>query len=105
MGRQTANRLWKIALVEQPITGRCIACDGRDRQERQQARSDADRARTRASAAVRRRKRLMQIDMDDVKAHVAWPHLAENRVEIGAVVVQEATGVVHDLADVEDRAL
>ena len=70
--------------------------DHRDRQERQQALADADRARARTAAAVRRRERLVQVHVDDVEAHVARAHLAEDRVEVGAVVVQQPARLVHD---------
>jgi hypothetical protein len=43
--------------------------------------------------------------MDDVEAHVARPHLAEDGVQIGAVVVEQAARRVHDARDLLDAAL
>ena len=39
----------------------------------------------------------MQVHVDDVEAHVARTHLAQDGVEVGAVVIQQATRVVDDL--------
>ena len=47
----------------------------------------------------------MQVHVDDVEAHVAGAHLAENGVEIGAVVVQQAARVVHDARHFLDAPL
>ena len=47
----------------------------------------------------------MQIHVDHVETHVAGAHLAENGVEIGAVVVQQTTGVVNDARDLLDAPL
>jgi hypothetical protein len=38
----------------------------------------------------------VQVDVHDVEAHVAGQHLAEDRVQVGAVVVQQAAGLVDD---------
>ena len=61
-----------------------------------------DRPRSRAAAAVRLRERLVEVDVDDVEAHVPWPGAAHDRVQIGAVVVEGAAGVVHDRGDLLD---
>ena len=73
--------------------------------EGQQARAHAHRARARTAAAMRRGKRLVQVHVDDVEAHVTRTHLAENGVEIGAVVVQQPARVVHDLRHFLDATL
>ena len=54
---------------------------------------------------MRRRERLVQVHVDRVEAHVARPHLAEDRVEVRAVVVQQAAGLVHELRDLDDAPL
>src|SRR5689334_5341697 len=51
---------------------------------------------------MRRREGLVQVHVDDVEAHIARAHLAEDGVEVGAVVVQQAAGVVNDLGDFLD---
>ena len=43
--------------------------------------------------------------MNDIEAHIARTHLAANRIEIGAVVVEQAACIVNDLRDLEDAAL
>src|SRR5207253_8741620 len=47
----------------------------------------ANRAGSRASAAVRGGEGLVQVEVDDVEAHVAGPRYTHQRVEVGAVVV------------------
>ena len=61
-----------------------------------------DRARPRTAAAVRLREGLVQVDVDDVEAHVARPRDAHDRVQVGAVVVERRAGVVHDAGDLLD---
>ncbi len=51
------------------------------------------------------REGLVQVHMDDVEAHVAGPHLAQDRVQVRAVVVQEPARIVHDARDLLDAAL
>ena len=45
-----------------------------------------------------RRKRLVQIHVNNIETHVARPDLAEDRIEICAVVIQQAAGIVNQLA-------
>ncbi|MBS1221954.1 MAG: hypothetical protein H6R23_1574 [Proteobacteria bacterium] len=47
---------------------------------------------------------LVQVHVHHVEAHVAGPGLAENCVEVGAVVVEQATGGVNDGGDFLDVA-
>ena len=44
----------------------------------------------------------MQVHVDAVEAHVAGPDNAHNRVEVGAVVVAQAAGLMDDVGDLED---
>src|SRR5699024_5973645 len=67
--------------------------------------TDTDGAGTRAATAVRRGERLVQVHVDDIETHVAGPYLAENSIQIGAVVVQQTAGSVHDLRDFLDVLL
>lgn len=65
----------------------------------------AHRTRAGASAAVRRGECLVKVDVHDVEAHVAGTHLAEKRVEVGPVVIEESAGVVHELGDLDNLGL
>ena len=74
----------------------------RSRQQLDEVTGDGDRSSARPPAAVRGRKRLVQIEVDDVKAHVPGAHDAEDRVQVGAVVVQKPPDAVDHLCDFED---
>jgi hypothetical protein len=52
----------------------------------------------RAAAAVRNRKRLVQVEVHEVEAHVARAAVAHQRVGVRAVVVHQAAGRVHGAA-------
>ncbi len=103
-GAEAADALRQILLV-QPAVFFTLLADQRDRHERQQALGHAHRAGTRTTAAVRRAEGLVQIHVDHVEAHIARAHLAKDGVEVGAVVIQQATDLVHDLGDLGDLAL
>ena len=62
----------------------------------------ADRARTGATAAMRRGEGLVQVRVDAVEAHVARADDAHDGVEVRAVVVAQSARVVDDLRDLED---
>jgi hypothetical protein len=104
LARHAADRLWQVGLGREPV-GAVFIEHQRDRHEGQEARRHAHRARARTAAAVRGGEGLVQVHVDDVEAHVARTHLAENRVEVGAVVIREAAGVVDDFLDVGNRFL
>ena len=44
----------------------------------------------------------MQVEVHDVEAHVAGPADAEHGVEVGAVVVEQPAGLVHEPGDLGD---
>ncbi len=71
--------------------------DGRRGQERRQVRLDADRPDARTAAAVRDAERLVQVEVRDVGAEVARPADPDQRVEVGAVQIDLAAGLVHQL--------
>ena len=102
--RQAADGLRQVLLGE-PAVFVAFLADHRNGHERQQARAHAHRARTRTAAAMRRGEGLVQVHVDDVEAHVTRTHLAENGVEVGAVVVQQAARVVDDLRHFLDAPL
>ena len=85
----------------QPV-GTVFVQHQRNRHEGQQPLRYAHRSCARTAAAVRGGKGLVQVHVDDVEAHVARAHLAQNRVEVGAVVVGEAARVVNDFLDFGD---
>ena len=47
----------------------------------------------------------MQVHVDDVEAHVTGPDLAEDRVQIGAIVVQQPAGLVDQARNLGDATL
>ena len=78
---------------------------GRRRQVGHEYLANRDRARPRPSPTVRRRERLVGVDVHDVEAHVPRPAAAQDRVEIGAVVVQEPADAVDHACDLGDLLL
>ena len=73
--------------------------DARARQERLEVVSHRDRPGAGAAAAVRRRERLVQVELQHVDAHVARLGHADQRVHVGAVHVDETAGCVHGRRD------
>ena len=58
-----------------------------------------------AAAAMRRRERLVQVDVHDVEAHVAGTRDTQHRVEVGSVVVHQAAGLVYKTGNLGDVLL
>ena len=77
-----------------------VAAERIARQERRQMRSHRDRTDARAAAAVRDAERLVQVEVADVGAELARLGEPDQRVEVGAVDVHLAAGVVHDRAQI-----
>src|SRR5213080_4807496 len=65
-----ADRLWAVVLEAKSLVR---ALNRGNRQEGHEMRLHADRPRPRAAPAVRRGKRLVQVEMDNVEAYVAGP--------------------------------
>ena len=42
--------------------------------------------------------------MDDIETHVPRTYFTENRIQVGAVVIQEPAGIVHELRDLFNTA-
>ena len=76
--------------------------DLRHRQERLDPVGARDRPRPRPASAVRLRERLVQVEVDDVEAHVARAGDPHHRVQVRAVVVERRARVVHDARDLLD---
>ena len=63
------------------------------------------RAGAGAAAAVRRGEGLVQVEVHDVHAEIAGARLADERVHVGAVHVEERALGVEDVGDLVDLAL
>ena len=59
----------------------------------------------RSATAVRDAEGLVQVEVRDVAAHVAESAEADQRIEVGAVDVDLAAGVVHGIGDGPDLVL
>ena len=94
-----ADRLRAVVVEPERVA---VPHDRGHRQERLELLADGDRPAARAAAAVRLRERLVQVDVDDVEAHVAGPRDPADGVQVRAVVVEERAGVVEDLRDLLD---
>ena len=106
---QPADRLRPVVVEVEPLARAAVRPlaphDLRARQERLDPVGDRDRPRARPAAAVRLRERLVQVEVDDVEAHVAGPRDPHHRVQVRAVVVERAADVVHDRRDLADVAV
>src|SRR2546428_822545 len=78
-----------------------VETDHRNREERLEGLFHADGAGPGTPASVGRRERLVEIEMDDVEVHLPGGRAAQDRVEVRAVVVEEAAGIVDDLSNLE----
>ena len=76
--------------------------DGGHGQIRLEDVAHGDRPAARAAAAVGLRERLVEVDVDDVEAHVARPRDPADGVEVRAVVVHEGSRSVEDPLDLLD---
>ena len=47
----------------------------------------------------------MKIQVNDVEPHVPRPHLAEDGIQVGTVIVEQAARIMHDLLDIKDSPL
>ena len=102
---QAADRLGplEVEVEARPAAVVALASDHlRARQERLDPVGDGDRAGARAAAAVRLAEGLVEVDVDDVEAHVAGARVAHHRVEVGAVVVERPPRLVDQRRDLGD---
>ena len=81
-----------------------LAEDARRGQERLELLADRDRPGAGTAAAVRRRERLVRVDVHDVEAGLAGLEPAEDGVEVRAVHVGERADGVDGLEQLADRA-
>ena len=75
------------------------------REERPEVGGDTDRPHPRPPAAVRDAKRLVEVQVAHIGAHVGRPAQPHLGVHVGAVHVHLAAVRVHDLAHLPDRPL
>ena len=75
------------------------------RQVRREVRSRGNRSDARTAATVRDAERLVQVEVAHVGAEGAGSGQTDERVQVGAVDVDLAAGVVHRSADLGDRLL
>src|SRR6185437_14682671 len=75
------------------------------RQIRREMFADGDRTDTRAAATVRDAKRLVEVEMGDVGAEATRSRKPDQGVEVRAVDVDLAAGVVDGRADLGDIRL
>ncbi len=101
---QPADRGGALAGPLEPERAVIVAQDPRRRQERQEGLPHPDRTRTRAATAVRRRERLVDVEMHDVEAGLAGLEPTEDRVEVRPVHVGECTGLVDGVEQLADPA-
>ena len=94
-----ADRLRPIVVEVVPAS---IQGDEGDREERLERLLHPDGTRSGPAASVRRREGLVEVEMDNVEVHLAGRGPTEDRVEVGAVIVQEAARGMDDIGDLED---
>ncbi len=97
-----ADALRSLVIEEEAIA---VALDGGRGKEVDEALADADRPGARATTAMRRREGLVQVEVDDVEAHVARARHPDQSVEVCAVVVDERTSFVREVRDLHDVLL
>ena len=82
-----------------------LAQDARRRQVREERLPHPDRPGARAAAAVRRRERLVDVEVHDVEAGLAGLEPAEDGVEVGAVHVGQGARRVDRVEQLADARL
>ena len=76
-------------------------CHKRPWQERRQLLDHTHRARARPAAAVRRAEGLVQVEVHDVEAQLGRLGDPDDRVQVGAVAVDQPAGLVHQPGDLQ----
>src|SRR5689334_16217573 len=74
-------------------------------EERRQVLPHADRAHAGAATAMRDAEGLVQVEMTDIGAVIAWPRQPDLRIQIGAVEIDLSAMAMHNLADLADVLL
>jgi hypothetical protein len=76
--------------------------DPRQRRVGREGAAQDNRPAARAAAAMRRRERLVEIDVHGVDAEIGRTDAADDRVEIGAVAIEIGADRVHRFGDRDD---
>src|SRR6266571_6676230 len=74
----------------------------RDWQVSFEALRNSDRPCSRPPTPMRSGKCLVQVNMDDIEAHVPGPDLSKNWVEVGPIIVEQSPRLVNSLRDFEN---
>ena len=83
-----------------------IAVIGRHlREERLQTFAHAHRTSTRTTTAMRRRERLVQVDVHHVEPHIARTTRTQHGIQVSPVVIHQATTVVDEFRNLWDMCL
>src|SRR5207237_4499676 len=97
-----ANRLRSVVLEAKSFVR---ALNRGNRQEGHEMRFNTDRAGPRAAAAMRRGEGFVQVEVNDIEAHIAGPGDANQGVEVGAVVIELYAVLVRQPGDLQDVLL
>src|SRR2546426_5883776 len=76
-----------------------------DGQESFEILSNTYRSGARSTATMGSCKGLVQIEMNDIESHVPRSNLAQNRVEVRPIVVEQTTRVMNRLCNLENILL
>ncbi len=52
-----------------------------------------------------RGKRLVQVHVEHIKSHITWLHFAQNRIQVGTIVVEQSTRIMHGRRNLLDLTL
>ena len=74
-------------------------------EERLQAFTHTNGTTAWSASAMRGGERLMQVDVHHIEAHVAWATGSQHRVEVGTIVVHQATTAMDERCDLWDSRL
>ena len=74
----------------------------RHRRERRKPGRKDDRSGPRSAAAMWGREGLVEIDMHRIRAEIARPRLAHDRVEIRPVAIEIGSGLMNQSRDFDD---
>jgi hypothetical protein len=90
-------------MVLDEAQARRLRDEGHRRVRRQRIGEDG-RAGTRPAAAMRRREGLVQVDVHRIDAEITRAHPADDGVEVRAVAIEIAAGLVDQVGDLLDVA-
>ncbi len=98
-GTASAAVIARLIGVFDQLEGIVIADDEGERCVVREAIGEDDGAGARPTAAMRRRERLVQVDVHGIDAEVAGADLADDGVEVGAIAIEVGAGLVDSVRD------